>query len=115
MPGGHPGDVALSHLAHELEERFGIHHTTIQIELADSEIRALTPEHVSPLPHRGERTTLKTGSENGQGSFFGVPKPLIRLRALPSGCLSRCAGKEPNIAAFPSALSFWEVRVRRMG
>jgi cobalt-zinc-cadmium efflux system protein len=47
MPGGHPGDAALSQLGRELDERFGIHHATIQIELADSpEICALTPEHV---------------------------------------------------------------------
>jgi cobalt-zinc-cadmium efflux system protein len=47
MPGGHPGDVALSQVAHELEARFGIHHTTLQIELGDSEEAcALTPEHV---------------------------------------------------------------------
>jgi cobalt-zinc-cadmium efflux system protein len=47
MPGGHPGDAALSRLARELETGFGIHHATIQIELADSdEVCALTPEHV---------------------------------------------------------------------
>jgi cobalt-zinc-cadmium efflux system protein len=47
MPGGHPGDAALGRLARELEERFGIHHATIQIELADSdEVCVLTPEHV---------------------------------------------------------------------
>jgi cobalt-zinc-cadmium efflux system protein len=47
MPGGHPGDAALSRLAHELDHRFGIRHATIQIELADSgEECALTPEHV---------------------------------------------------------------------
>lgn len=47
MPGGHPGDAALSGLGRELDERFGIHHATIQIELGDSaEICALTPEHV---------------------------------------------------------------------
>jgi cobalt-zinc-cadmium efflux system protein len=47
MPGGHPGDAALGALARELEERFGIQHATIQIELADSEeVCALTPEHV---------------------------------------------------------------------
>jgi cobalt-zinc-cadmium efflux system protein len=47
MPGGHPGDAALGRLARELEERFGIHHATIQIELADSdEVCALTPEQV---------------------------------------------------------------------
>ena len=47
MPGGHPGDAALVRLGHELEERFGIQHATIQIELGDSaEVCALTPEHV---------------------------------------------------------------------
>ncbi len=47
MPGGHPGDAALGRLVRELDERFGIHHATIQIELADSdEICALTPESV---------------------------------------------------------------------
>jgi len=47
MPAGHPGDAALSGLARELEQRFGIQHATIQIELGDSEEAcALTPEHV---------------------------------------------------------------------
>jgi cobalt-zinc-cadmium efflux system protein len=47
MPGGHPGDAALTGVARELEERFGIHHATIQIEIGDSEeVCALTPEHV---------------------------------------------------------------------
>jgi cobalt-zinc-cadmium efflux system protein len=47
MPGGHPGDEALSRIAADLEHRFGIHHATIQIELGDSEaVCALTPEHV---------------------------------------------------------------------
>jgi cobalt-zinc-cadmium efflux system protein len=47
MPGGHPGDAALTGVARELNERFGIHHATIQIELADSdEVCALTPESV---------------------------------------------------------------------
>ncbi|MBV8778417.1 MAG: cation transporter [Alphaproteobacteria bacterium] len=47
MPGGHPGDDALSRIAHELDHRFGVHHTTLQIELGDSgEACALTPEHV---------------------------------------------------------------------
>ena len=47
MPGGHPGDAALSHITEELEHRFGIHHATIQIEVGDSEAEcALTPEHV---------------------------------------------------------------------
>jgi cobalt-zinc-cadmium efflux system protein len=47
MPSGHPGDAALGYIARELEERFGIHHATIQIELGDSdEACALTPETV---------------------------------------------------------------------
>ena len=47
MPGGHPGDEALSHIADELEHRFGIQHATIQIEIGDSDaVCALTPEHV---------------------------------------------------------------------
>ena len=33
MPGGHPGDAALRAIAHGLEHRFGIQHSTIQVEL----------------------------------------------------------------------------------
>ena len=36
MPGGHPGDSALHAIAHELEERFGIHHATMQIETGET-------------------------------------------------------------------------------
>ena len=32
MPGGHPGDDFLHHLAHELEHDFGISHATVQVE-----------------------------------------------------------------------------------
>jgi cobalt-zinc-cadmium efflux system protein len=47
MPGGHPGDAALGRHARDLDQHFGIHHATIQIELADSdEVCALTPESV---------------------------------------------------------------------
>jgi cobalt-zinc-cadmium efflux system protein len=47
MPGGHPGDAALTRVARDLDAQFGIHHTTIQIELADTdEVCALTPESV---------------------------------------------------------------------
>jgi cobalt-zinc-cadmium efflux system protein len=47
MPGGHPGDATLTGVAQQLQHDFGIHHTTIQIELADTDaICALTPEHV---------------------------------------------------------------------
>jgi cobalt-zinc-cadmium efflux system protein len=46
MPGGHPGDDALVHLAHELNERFGIAHTTIQVEVDEHVACALEPDHV---------------------------------------------------------------------
>src|SRR6202045_4622075 len=47
MPEGHPGDAVLNQISQQLEQQFGIHHATIQIELADSEEAcALTPEHV---------------------------------------------------------------------
>ena len=47
MPGGQPGDAVLTQAARDLEQRFGIHHATIQIELGDSaEICVLTPETV---------------------------------------------------------------------
>jgi cobalt-zinc-cadmium efflux system protein len=47
MPDGHPGDAMLNGIAQQLHHRFGIHHATIQIELADTEETcALTPEHV---------------------------------------------------------------------
>jgi len=32
MPGGHPGDAFLHHIAHELDHDFGIGHVTVQIE-----------------------------------------------------------------------------------
>jgi cobalt-zinc-cadmium efflux system protein len=47
MPGGHPGDAALSAISEELHGHFGIAHATLQIELADSDaICVLTPEHL---------------------------------------------------------------------
>jgi cobalt-zinc-cadmium efflux system protein len=47
MPDGHPGDAMLTQVAHDLEQRFGIHHATIQIELGDSaDVCVLTPETV---------------------------------------------------------------------
>lgn len=39
MPGGHPGDAALHKLAEELAQRFGIDHSTIQIELGAEQCR----------------------------------------------------------------------------
>jgi cobalt-zinc-cadmium efflux system protein len=47
VPGGHPGDAVLNRTAQELHLRFGIVHTTLQIELADTEETCvLIPEHV---------------------------------------------------------------------
>ncbi|MFN5779542.1 MAG: cation transporter, partial [Novosphingobium sp.] len=39
MPGGHPGDAVLHKLAEELALRFGIDHSTIQIELGAEQCR----------------------------------------------------------------------------
>jgi cobalt-zinc-cadmium efflux system protein len=47
MPAGHPGDGFLQELGHELREAFDIHHSTVQIEVADTgHACALAPEHV---------------------------------------------------------------------
>ncbi len=47
MPDGHPGDATLNAITQQLHHRFGIHHATIQIELADTdEACVLIPEHV---------------------------------------------------------------------
>lgn len=39
MPGGHPGDAVLHALAEELAHKFGIDHSTIQIELGSEQCR----------------------------------------------------------------------------
>ena len=46
IPGGHPGDAFLQAAAREVEQRFAIHHVTLQIEVADAEACALAPAHV---------------------------------------------------------------------
>jgi len=47
MPGGHPGDKFLDHLAHELEDDFGIGHATVQVETCgDGRVCALESEAV---------------------------------------------------------------------
>ena len=46
-PGGHPGDVYMQALAHDMEGRFSIHHVTLQVELGDAPSPCvLAPEHV---------------------------------------------------------------------
>lgn len=46
MPGGHPGDDSLVDLARELNERFGIAHATIQVEVDEQVECALEPDHL---------------------------------------------------------------------
>jgi cobalt-zinc-cadmium efflux system protein len=47
MPGVHPGDAFLREACARLEQRFGIHHATLQIEIADTSAQcALAPDHV---------------------------------------------------------------------
>jgi cobalt-zinc-cadmium efflux system protein len=46
MPVGHPGDEFLVRLGNELQERFSIGHTTIQVEVNESIACALEPDRV---------------------------------------------------------------------
>jgi cobalt-zinc-cadmium efflux system protein len=46
MPGGHPGDVALAQLAHELQRHYRIGHVTVQIETDGRVACVLEPDHV---------------------------------------------------------------------
>jgi cobalt-zinc-cadmium efflux system protein len=46
MPGGHPGDRMLAQLCHDLQDRFGIAHSTIQIEVDEGIACTLEPDHV---------------------------------------------------------------------
>lgn len=46
-PSGHPGDAALQEVAHTLTQEFGIQHTTLQIELSDTDVACeQAPDHV---------------------------------------------------------------------
>jgi cobalt-zinc-cadmium efflux system protein len=45
-PAGHPGDAFLNRIAHDLEQKFEICHTTVQIELNDNDRCALQPDNV---------------------------------------------------------------------
>ncbi|HEY6482680.1 MAG TPA: cation diffusion facilitator family transporter [Steroidobacteraceae bacterium] len=47
MPGGHPGDDSLVRLAQSLNERFGIAHATIQVEVDEHVDCALETHHMS--------------------------------------------------------------------
>lgn len=47
IPGARPGDAFYAELSRQLEQRFGIHHCTVQVESGDSEISCrLAPEDV---------------------------------------------------------------------
>lgn len=46
MPAGHPGDAALSEICRDLRTRFGIGHSTIQIEVSSDADCVLQPAHV---------------------------------------------------------------------
>jgi cobalt-zinc-cadmium efflux system protein len=46
FPGGHPGDEFLAVAATELRQRFGIGHTTLQIEISADTACHLAPDHV---------------------------------------------------------------------
>src|SRR6266481_2395711 len=46
FPGGHPGDEFLAVAASELRQRFGIGHTTLQIEISEQTACHLAPDHV---------------------------------------------------------------------
>jgi cobalt-zinc-cadmium efflux system protein len=46
MPGGHPGDRVLAQLCYQLQDRFGIAHSTIQIEVDESVACTLESDHV---------------------------------------------------------------------
>jgi cobalt-zinc-cadmium efflux system protein len=45
MPSGHPGDAFIASVCHDLHHRFGIAHSTLQIETGEGAC-ALEPEHV---------------------------------------------------------------------
>jgi cobalt-zinc-cadmium efflux system protein len=46
LPGGHPGDEFLMQATTELRRRFGIGHTTLQIEVSAETACQLAPDHV---------------------------------------------------------------------
>jgi cobalt-zinc-cadmium efflux system protein len=46
MPRGHPGDDFTHRAAHDLHDRFGIGHATLQIEVSEENSCVLAPDHV---------------------------------------------------------------------
>ncbi|MGD9846963.1 MAG: cation transporter, partial [Variibacter sp.] len=46
IPSGHPGHTLLDETGRMLDQRFGIAHPTLQIELSDAGACALEPSHI---------------------------------------------------------------------
>ena len=46
IPDGHPGDAYIHELCEELEHQFGVHHSTVQIEIDPRLACALAPDGV---------------------------------------------------------------------
>lgn len=46
MPSGHPGDAFIAQVARNLQAKFKIHHSTVQVECGDAEACVLAPDHV---------------------------------------------------------------------
>jgi cobalt-zinc-cadmium efflux system protein len=46
LPDGHPGGAFLLRTATELKQKFGIGHTTLQIEISEETVCQLAPDHV---------------------------------------------------------------------
>jgi cobalt-zinc-cadmium efflux system protein len=46
VPDGHPGDALLMQVANEMATRFGIGHTTLQVETGADTVCGLAPDHV---------------------------------------------------------------------
>lgn len=55
MPGGHPGDVFMDEIVHTLEDRYDIHHSTLQIELGTTHhsctLSTIKPSHAHHHGH----------------------------------------------------------------
>lgn len=61
MPGGHPGDGFLTETLHDLEERFGIDHATLQIEI-----------HAAGAHDHGDDCSLQPHDHSHEGHSHGT-------------------------------------------
>jgi cobalt-zinc-cadmium efflux system protein len=73
MPGGHPGDRFLTETLHELKERFGIGHATLQIEIHAPAHHEHGPD--CPLVHddRGHKGYNHYGHPHSGGASHLAP------------------------------------------